>query len=202
MLVPLCEVLSQIPTCTGHWMGVTALFPDPTCSSCQAWSGFSWSILQPSVEESASVGAEGLLPSGDEFSPSFLKKICIYLFWLCWVFIAAWAFLQLWQVGATLQLQCVGFSLWWLLLLWSTGFRVCEPQHSVVAVPRLQGLGSVVVVHGLSCCPACGIFPDQGLNHVPCIGRKILHPEPLGKLHPFLSLHLPALVFHFARNNN
>ena len=31
-------------------------------------------------------------------------------------------------------------------------------------IPGLQG--SVVVVHGLSCPAACGIFPDQGLN--PC----------------------------------
>jgi len=33
---------------------------------------------------------------------------------------------------------------------------------------------SVVVVHGLSCPAAYGIFPDQGLNHVPCVGRQIL----------------------------
>ena len=29
---------------------------------------------------------------------------------------------------------------------------------------RLQGTGSVAVVHGLSCFKACGIFPDQGSN--------------------------------------
>ena len=29
--------------------------------------------------------------------------------------------LQVAESGATLQLQCVGFSLQWLLLLWSTG---------------------------------------------------------------------------------
>ena len=29
----------------------------------------------------------------------------VYLFCLCWVFIALRAFLQLWQAGATLQLQ-------------------------------------------------------------------------------------------------
>ena len=32
-------------------------------------------------------------------------------------------------------------------------------------IPGLQG--SVVVVHGLSCPAACGIFPDQGLNQCP-----------------------------------
>ena len=37
-------------------------------------------------------------------------------------------------------------------------------RASGVAAPRLWGTGSVVVVHGLSCSVACGIFPDQGLN--------------------------------------
>ena len=35
---------------------------------------------------------------------------------------------------------------------------------SAVAVPGLQGTGSVVVVLGLSCSAALGIFPDQGSN--------------------------------------
>ena len=58
---------------------------------------------------------------------SFLKIILIYLFiylWPCWVFAAAQAFLYFWQVGAPLWLRFyAGFSLRWLLLLWSTGFR-------------------------------------------------------------------------------
>ena len=64
--------------------------------------------------------------------------------------------------------QCTGFSLRWLLLLWVTGSRV---QVSVVVacglivvIPGLYSTGSVVVVHGLSCSAACGIFLDQGLN--------------------------------------
>ena len=32
---------------------------------------------------------------------SFLFLILFTYFWLCWVFIAVWAFLQLWQAGAT-----------------------------------------------------------------------------------------------------
>ena len=40
------------------------------------------------------------------------------------------------------SLQCLGFSLRWLLLLQSTG-----PRH----------VGSVVVTHGLSCPTACGL---------------------------------------------
>ena len=33
---------------------------------------------------------------------------------------------------------------------------------------------SVVVAHRLSCSAACGIFPAQGSNPCPCIGRRIL----------------------------
>ena len=33
------------------------------------------------------------------------------------------SFLSLWAVGATLQLQCMGFLLRWLLFFWSTGSR-------------------------------------------------------------------------------
>ena len=48
--------------------------------------------------------------------------------------------------------RCVGLSLSWPLLLWSTGSRRA---------------GSVVVAHGPSCSAACGILPDQGSNPCP-----------------------------------
>ena len=34
----------------------------------------------------------------------------------------------------------------------------------LVAAPRLQSPGSIVVAHGLSCSTVCGIFPDQRLK--------------------------------------
>ena len=52
--------------------------------------------------------------------------------------------------------HCSGFSLQWLLLLQSTGFRLSD---------------SVVVVQGLSCPKACGIFLDKGSTWVACFGR-------------------------------
>ena len=55
---------------------------------------------------------------------------------------------------------CAGLSLSRPLLLRSTGSR-CT--------------GSAVVAHGPSCSAACGIFPDQGSNPFPCIGRQILN---------------------------
>ena len=42
------------------------------------------------------------------------------------------------------------------------GLQWLQHVGSVVAVPGLQSIGSVVLAHGLSCSMACGIFPDQG----------------------------------------
>ena len=44
-------------------------------------------------------------------------------------------------------------------LLWSVGSRA-----SVVVASGLAHISSVVVMHGLSCSMACGIFPHQGSN--------------------------------------
>ena len=64
-------------------------------------------------------------------------------------------------------LQCMGFSLWWLLLLRNIGSRVHGLQ-------QLWHRASVVVVHRFSFSMACGILPDQGSNPIPCTGRQIL----------------------------
>ena len=70
---------------------------------------------------------------------------------------------------ATLYFRCPGFSLPWLLSLWSVGSRVhrlqwLQHRGSVVSAQGLQSIGSLDVAHGLRCPAACGIFPDQGLN--------------------------------------
>ena len=77
---------------------------------------------------------------------------------------------------AVLGLCCyVGFSLavmrggyFLLAASYCRGFSCCRTpalgQLSVVAAPWLQSKGLIVVVHGLICPAACGIFPDQGLN--------------------------------------
>ena len=66
-------------------------------------------------------------------------------------------FFQLWRAGAPLQLQCIGFSLQWLLLSQSTGSRV----HG------LQQLWD----QGPSHPAACGIFPDQRFSWCPLHGK-------------------------------
>ena len=78
--------------------------------------------------------------------------IIIIIFWLCWVFVSAWGLSLVAASGGHSSSRCAGLSLSRPLLLRSTGSRRA---------------GSVVVVHGLSCSAACGIFPDQGLNPCP-----------------------------------
>ena len=56
----------------------------------------------------------------------------------------------------------------WASQLWHMG--------SVVEVPGLQSMGSIVMVHGL-CSAACGIFTDQGLN--PCLLNQQTDSLPL-----------------------
>ena len=58
---------------------------------------------------------------------------------------------------------------------------------SVVVACELQSAGSVVVVHGLSCSAACGIFPEQGSN--PCPLHWQADSEPLH--------HQGSPQFHF-----
>ena len=61
-------------------------------------------------------------------------------------------FLWLWRAGATLRCGARASH--------CGGFACCRAQ-------ALGAQASEVVVHGLSCSAACGIFPDQGLN--PCL---------------------------------
>ena len=85
-----------------------------------------------------------------------LFLLLYFIFWLCWVFVAVPKLSRVVaRAGATLWLQCSGFSLWWLLL-WRTGSRC----------PGFSSCGLWAKECGLSSCGtwACGIFLDQGLN--------------------------------------
>ena len=46
---------------------------------------------------------------------------------------------------------------------------------------RVYSTSSAVVVNGLSCSTACGIFPDQGWNLCLLHWQVIVPPEPPGK---------------------
>ena len=63
----------------------------------------------------------------NKFIHSFIQSV-IYLFiylWLRWVFISARRLSLVVASGGYSSLCCMGFSLWWLLLLQSTGFSSC-----------------------------------------------------------------------------
>ena len=74
-------------------------------------------------------------------------------------------FLQLWRVGATLQLWCLGFSLWWLLL-WFPG--------SSMQAQLLWRMGLAALYH-------VGSSHTRDRNRVPCIARWILNHWTTGK---------------------
>ena len=54
---------------------------------------------------------------------SFKKFIYFIYFWLRWVFVAACGLSLVAASRGYSSLWCMGFSLWWLLLLRSTGSR-------------------------------------------------------------------------------
>ena len=84
-------------------------------------------------------------------------------------------------------LRCTGFSLRWLPLLRSTGCK--RAQVSAAATggpPSMQA--PAVMVRGLSCPAACGIFLDWGLNTCPLHWRVVSYP-PGKSRSMLLSLH-------------
>ena len=104
--------------------------------------------VYPRLLGMSAAGGPPVHPSPGNFLFFFL--INLFYFWLHWVFIALRG-LSLVTVS-NYSWRCAGFSLWWLLLLQSTGSR-----HA----------GSVGVARGLRCSAACRIFPDQGSNSCP-----------------------------------
>ena len=54
---------------------------------------------------------------------SFKIYFIVFYFWLCWVFVAAHGLSLVVASGGYSSFRCMGFSLWWLLLLWSMGSR-------------------------------------------------------------------------------
>ena len=80
------------------------------------------------------------------------SSVAIHPYASCWVFAAH---------GLSPAVVSVGYSLvvvkYWLLI----------DMSSLVENKALGVQASVVVVHGLTCPPACGIFLDQGFNPCP-----------------------------------
>ena len=100
--------------------------------------------------------------------PRFLKKFILFIyFWLRWVFIAARRLSVVAESRGYSSLQCVGFSLQWLLLLQSTdsrhvGFSSCGTRASL-----LRGMWDL---------------PGPGLEPVfPALAGRFLTTAPPGK---------------------
>ena len=86
---------------------------------------------------------------------SFFIQIYLFIFGCVGPSLLHAGFLQLW---------CVGFSLQWLLLLQSMGYR-CGLQYLWLSGCRAQA--QQLWCTGLSCSAARGIFPEQGSNPCP-----------------------------------
>ena len=67
--------------------------------------------------------AQGLILLVFFFLNRFIYLFIYLIFWLCWVFIAAHGLSLVAASRGCSSLRCAGFSLWWLLLLRSTGSR-------------------------------------------------------------------------------
>ena len=83
-----------------------------------------------------------------------------FYFWLCWVIVNAQGF-SLVVTSRGYSLWCVGFSLWWLLLLWSVGSRTWGLQ-------QLWHMGLVAQWHA-------GPSWTWNWTPVPCIGRQVIN---------------------------
>ena len=106
-----------------------------------------------------------------------IYKIVFVCLWLRWVFILH-GLSQLWRAGATLQLQCTGFSLQGLLWLWSTGSRAR-------GLRQLRLLGCRVQVQQLWC---MGLIAPQ-LWDPPGSAIEPMSPASAGR---FFTTELPG----------
>ena len=89
-------------------------------------------------------------------------------FWLHWVFVAARGLSLVTVSRGYSSLQCAGFSLRWLLLLWSTSSRRAGFSSCGTGVQQLWRVGLVAPRH-------VGSSWTRARTRVPCIGRRILN---------------------------
>ena len=90
-----------------------------------------------------------------------------FIFWLCWVFIAVCGLCLVAMSRNYSSLQCMGVSLWWLLLLQSTGSRCMGFRNCGAWAQLLRCINLVALRH-------VGSSWTRDQACVPCIGRQIL----------------------------
>ena len=120
---------------------------------------------------------------------------CIYFyFWPCCISVALHRLSLVVMSRGYSSSKCMGFSLKWLLLLQSIGFRMHGLTHGLSSCSsQVLESGSVIVMHGLSCFAACGIFLDPGSN--PChlhwqVDSYSLYHQRSPSFHSLLKKHL------------
>ena len=109
----------------------------------------------------------------------FKKYLFIY-FWLCWVFVAVHGFFLVVASRGYSSLRCMGFLLWWLLLLWIMGSRCASFSSCGGWAQQLWLAGSRAQAQqlwrtGLVALRHVGSSRTGAQTHVPCIGRRILN---------------------------
>ena len=131
----------------------------------------------------------------------FFFNLFIY-FWLRWVFVAVRRLSLVAASGGYSSLQCTGFSLRWLLLLWSTGSRR----------PGFRSCGSRALERRLSSCGARALLlrgmrgrPGPGLEPVcPALAGGFLTTAPAGKppiLPFFAALNTIVIICFFSQGH-
>ena len=91
-----------------------------------------------------------------------------FYFWLSWVFVAVCGLSLVVASRSYSSLWCVGFSLQWPLLSWSTGSRHAGFSSCGSRAQYLWHTGLVAPQH-------VGFSQTRVRTRVPCIGRQILN---------------------------
>ena len=139
----------------------------------------SWYLPRPGLEPMSPALAGGFLTTVPPGKSLVFKKIYLFYFWLHWVFVTARGLSLVAASGGYSSLWCAGFSLQWLLLLWSTGFRRTG----------FSSCGSQALEHRLSSCDAqasllCSMWylPRPGLEPMsPALAGRFSTTAPPGK---------------------
>ena len=121
----------------------------------------------------------------------FLKsQYYIYFFWLCLVCIAVWASLSM-VSRVHLQLWCMGFSLWWFLLLCRTGSRTHGLSSCSIGLSNCGSWAQECRVNhcGTEVQLFCGLWdrPRSGTEPIsPVLAGRFLSSAPPGKPYTWL----------------
>ena len=115
-----------------------------------------------------------------QYSIQYNVQYSIVYFWLHWVFVAARGLSLVAASGGYSWLQCVGFSLRWLLLLRSMGSRRAGFSSCGMLAQQLWLVGSRAEAQllwrtGLVAPQLVGSSQTRARTRVPCIGRQILN---------------------------